>query len=74
MTAGDPRSRSSPTPTAEPLAYVFKTIADPYVGQISLFKVLSRHDPRPTTTCSTPAPGTDERLHALFTLAGPAST
>ena len=28
-------------PNGQPLAFVFKTIADPYVGQLSLFKVLS---------------------------------
>ena len=28
-------------PDGDPLAYVFKTIADPYVGQVSLFRVLS---------------------------------
>ena len=35
------RSRSPPMPAGQPLAYVFKTIADPFVGQVSLFKVLS---------------------------------
>ena len=28
--------------SGDPLAFVFKTIADPYVGQISMFKVLNR--------------------------------
>ena len=31
----------APTRRREPLAYVFKTIADPFVGQLSVFKVLS---------------------------------
>ena len=34
-------SRSRPKPAGDSLAFVFKTIADPYVGQVSLFKVLS---------------------------------
>ena len=31
--------RSSPTPTAEMFAYVFKTRADPFAGRINLFRV-----------------------------------
>jgi hypothetical protein len=44
------------------LVYVFKTVADQYVGQLSLFKVLSgtvRNDDHLIDT----ATGTDERLH-----------
>ena len=33
------RSRSSPTRTAPLVAYVFKTLADPYTGRINLFRV-----------------------------------
>lgn len=56
-------------PDGEPLVYVFKTIADPYVGQLSLFKVLSgtvRDDMHLVDT----ATGTDERLHGLVHLRG----
>jgi elongation factor G len=54
---------------ADPLAFVFKTVADPYVGQITLFKVLSgtiHPDDHLVNTRS----GTDERLHGLFSLRG----
>ena len=39
--AGDTTVEVAPDPTGQPLAFVFKTIADQYVGQVSLFKVLS---------------------------------
>ncbi|MFN8021177.1 MAG: elongation factor G [Acidimicrobiales bacterium] len=54
---------------AKPLLYVFKTIADPFVGQLSVFKVLSgvvRADDHLTNART----GTDERLHGLFVLRG----
>jgi elongation factor G len=53
----------------QPLAFVFKTIADPYVGQLSLFKVLSgtiKSDDHLVNATS----GVDERLHGLFHLRG----
>ncbi|HAP78139.1 MAG TPA: elongation factor G [Acidimicrobiaceae bacterium] len=55
--------------TGKPLAYVFKTLTDPYVGQLSLFKVLSgtvRTDDRLVNSTS----GTEERLHALLAVRG----
>jgi elongation factor G len=58
-----------PDPAGRPLAYVFKTIADPYVGQLSVFKVLSgtiNSDDHLVNTAS----GADERLHGLFFLRG----
>ena len=51
------------------LAYVFKTVADPFVGQLSLFKVLSgtiTADDRLVNGRT----GGDERLRTLFTLRG----
>ena len=39
--AGDEEMVIEGSPTGDPLAFVFKTIADPYVGQISMFRVLS---------------------------------
>jgi elongation factor G len=48
---------------------VFKTIADPYVGQVSVFKVLSgtiNADDHLINTRS----GADERMHGLFALRG----
>ena len=43
-------------PAGQPLAWVFKTIADPYVGKISLFKVLPRARCAQTPSCSTRGP------------------
>ncbi len=54
---------------AKPLAYVFKTVADQFVGQVSLFKVLSGTvavDERLVSSVS----GTEERMHGLFHLRG----
>lgn len=56
-------------PDGPPVAVVFKTLADPYVGQVSLLKVLSgtiRGDDHLHNARS----GADERLHGLFTLCG----
>ena len=41
VTAGDQQVEVTADAAGQPLAYVFKTIADPFVGQLSLFKVLS---------------------------------
>jgi len=67
--AGDTEVEVAPDPGADPLAFVFKTIADPYVGHISLFKVLSG-TVRPDDHLFNPRSSTDERLHGLFTLRG----
>jgi elongation factor G len=67
--AGDTEVEVAPDPSGEPLAFVFKTIADPYVGHISLFKVLSG-SVRPDANLVNSRSGADERLHALFTLRG----
>ena len=40
-TATARRPRSSPTPTASCVAYVFKTLADPYTGRINMLRVYS---------------------------------
>jgi elongation factor G len=53
----------------QPLAWVFKTVADPYVGKISLFKVASG-TLRPDIVMFNPRSKAEERLHALFTLRG----
>lgn len=56
-------------PDGDPLVHVFRTVADPFVGQVSLFKVLSgtvRTDDHLVNTTT----GTDERLHGLFHLRG----
>lgn len=69
VTAGDTTAEAAPDPHAQPLAFVFKTIADPYVGRVSLFRVLSgtvRTDDHLINTRS----GADERLHGLLTMRG----
>jgi elongation factor G len=69
VTAGDTTVDVTPDPNGDALAIVFKTIADPYVGHISLFKVLSGTI-RPDDHLFNTRSGTDERLHGLFTLRG----
>jgi elongation factor G len=69
VTAGDTTADVAPDPNGDPLAIVFKTIADPYVGHISLFKVLSGTI-RPDDHLFNTRSGADERLHGLFTLRG----
>ena len=53
----------------DPLAFVFKTIADPYVGQVSLFRVVSG-TLRPDDHLVNSRTGDDERLHGLLTVRG----
>lgn len=67
--AGDTTVAVAADPERPPLAYVFKTIADPFVGQLSVFKVLSgtiKADDHLLNSRS----GADERLHGLFVLRG----
>jgi elongation factor G len=67
--AGDTEVEVATDPDGSPLAMVFKTIADPFVGQVSLFKVLSgtiRNDDHLVNSRT----GTDERLHGLFVVRG----
>ncbi|HVE93388.1 MAG TPA: elongation factor G [Acidimicrobiales bacterium] len=67
--AGDDMQTVPCDPAGQPLAVVFKTIADPYVGRVSLFKVLSGTI-RPDVVLTNTRTKSDERLHALFTLRG----
>lgn len=60
-------------PTADPLAFVFKTFADPYVGQISMFKVLSG-TLYPETHLTNGRSGQDERLSKIATMFGKETT
>jgi elongation factor G len=63
----------APDPDAQPLAFVFKTTIDEFLGQISMLKVLSgtiRADDVLVNTRS----GTRERLHHLVTLVGGTQT
>jgi len=54
----------------EPLtAYVFKTVSDPYVGHITMFRVFSGKV-RPDATLYNATKATDERIGQLFALRG----
>jgi elongation factor G len=50
-------------------AYVFKTISDPYVGRISLFRVVSGTF-RPDSTVLNASTGREERIAHLLTMRG----
>ncbi len=72
--AGDPAEGGTAAevtadPSATPLAVVWKTMADPFVGKISLFKVLSG-TVRPDATLANTRTHADERFHAPFSLRG----
>jgi len=69
VTAGDRDIEVEAKPSGDSLAVVFKTIADPYVGQVSLFKVLSG-TLRPDDHLTNSRTGGDERLHGLLTVRG----
>ncbi len=59
--------------SGKPLAYVFKTIADPFIGQLSVFKVLSGTI-KPDDRLLNSTTGAEERLHSLFLLRGKEQT
>jgi elongation factor G len=71
--AGDTEAEIKPDASGESLAFVFKTIADPYVGQLSLFKVLSGTI-KADDQLVNPTSGASERLHGLFVLRGKEQT
>jgi elongation factor G len=56
-------------PAGRPLAQVFKTVADPYVGQLSVFKVLSGTIEVDDVLVN-PRTGVHERMHGLVRLRG----
>jgi elongation factor G len=69
VSAGDTTVDVSADPSAQPLAFVFKTVVDQFVGQLSLFKVLSgtiKTDDHLLNATSS----ADERMHGLFMLRG----
>jgi elongation factor G len=59
----------APSPDAPMSAFVFKTVSDPYVGRISIFRVFSGHL-RPDSTIYNATQGTDERVGQVFALRG----
>ena len=67
--AGGTTQEISPDSSQPPLAYVFKTIADPYVGKLSVFKVLTG-TMKPDVAMVNTRAHADERLHTLVTLKG----
>ncbi len=67
--AGDGTTEVTPDPAGQPLALVYRTIADPYVGKVSFLKVLSGTI-RPDVVLTNPRTHSDERLHGLFTMRG----
>jgi len=71
--AGDQEIEIEKDPNGDPLAFVFKTLADAYVGQISLMKVLSG-TLTPETHLTNGRSGQDERLAKIATLFGNQTT
>jgi elongation factor G len=69
VSAGEGTVPVSADRSAKALAYVFKTIADPFVGQLSVFKVLSGRIAADDQLLNS-RNGTSERLHGLFMLRG----
>jgi elongation factor G len=67
--AGDVEVDVHADAAGDPLVFVFKTIADPYVGQVSVFKVLSGTIGADAHLVNTRT-GADERLHGMFLLRG----
>lgn len=67
--AGDTEIDVTPVATSKTLAHVFKTISDPYVGRISLFKV-DTGTIHPDDHLVNSRTGADERLHGLTTVRG----
>ncbi|HEX9822786.1 MAG TPA: elongation factor G [Actinomycetota bacterium] len=65
---GEEEERAS-DPEGPLTAFVFKTISDPYVGRISLFRVLSGKL-RPDITIWNATAGHEERIHQIFTMRG----
>ena len=69
VTAGDQTVEVASDVSGDPLAFVFKTIADPYVGQISLMRVRSG-TLKPETMLSNSRSGSDEKLMKIATMIG----
>ncbi len=67
--AGGIEVQIAPDPAGEPLAFVFKSIADQFVGHLSLMKVLSG-TVKADTHLDNSRTGADVRLHSLVALRG----
>jgi elongation factor G len=66
--AGEERERSC-DPNQPLAAYVFKTVSDPYVGHITMFRVFSGRV-RPDSQLYNATHGVDERIGQVFALRG----
>ena len=66
--AGEEKQRAG-DPNESLAAYVFKTVSDPYVGHITMFRVFSGKV-RPDASVYNATKGTDERVGQLFSLRG----
>lgn len=67
--AGGERIEVAPDPDGQTLAVVFKVVADPYLGHIALFRVLSGTVVNDGTLVNTRT-GAEVRLHGLFVQRG----
>lgn len=67
--AGDRTVEITSDPGADPLLYVFKTVSDQYVGQVSYFKVLTGVVTSDTSLTEMSS-GQTERLHSLLRIEG----
>ncbi|HLJ08077.1 MAG TPA: elongation factor G, partial [Acidimicrobiia bacterium] len=67
--AADGTSEREPSPAAPLSAFVFKTVSDPYVGRISLFRVCSG-TLHPDSTVFNATNSSDERIGQVFALRG----
>jgi elongation factor G len=56
-------------PAGPPTAFVFKTVSDPFVGHITMFRVFSGRV-RPDSTVYNGSQGTEERVGQVFALRG----
>ena len=65
---GEERERTS-DPSGPLTAFVFKTVSDPFVGHITMFRVFSGKV-RPDSSMHNATQGTDERIGQLFALKG----
>ncbi|SFS16287.1 elongation factor G [Microbacterium sp. cf046] len=61
--------RVAPNPEGETVVHVFRTVADPFVGQVAMLKVLSG-TLRPSDRLRNATTGVEERIPALFRLRG----
>jgi elongation factor G len=69
MTKDGEEQERSTDPNGPLAAVVFKTVSDPYVGRINLFRVYSGNI-RPDSTIHNATQNEDERVHQIFTMRG----